>query len=157
MSIMRRGFAATRIASVVCAWTVLANACTNSGTASPPKRSVQIRIDSMTVHGVAPLDLGILIYGDSRASVQFGTQPPHLLVDTVRLRSTPSFTLDVSAGSVHVEFVDGQLDGGGVMLLSGHVAGTDSIRFRAVGRHLLAEQGGTGIRVIDRGNPKLMR
>jgi hypothetical protein len=122
-----------------------------------PTRSVQVRIDSMDVHGVNPSVRSILIYADSPSSVQFGIEPPHLLVDTVRLRSTPSFTLDVSKGAVHVEFVDGQLEDGGVLRLAGYVTGQDSIRLRAVGRHLLVEQGGTGIRVTDRGNPRLMR
>jgi hypothetical protein len=111
----------------------------------------------MIVHGVAPHELGILVYADGAASVEFGARPPRALVDTVRLRSTPNFTLDVSEGAVHVDFVDGQLGGGGgVMYMSGHIIGADSTRFRGVGRHLLVEQGGTGIRVIDRGNPQLM-
>jgi hypothetical protein len=136
---------------------VLLAGCTSSDTSSMPIHSVQVRIDSMDAHGINPDFLGILIYADGPASVKFGTQPPHLLIDTVRLRSTPSFTVDVSKGAVHVEFVDGQLEGGGVLRLAGYVSGQDSIRFRAVGRHLLVEQGGTGIRVIDRGNPLLMR
>ncbi|QJR37471.1 hypothetical protein HKW67_19115 [Gemmatimonas groenlandica] len=146
-----------RVIAAVGAWMVLFAGCTSPDAASTPTQSVQVRIDSMDVHGVNPSALSILIYADGPASVKFGTEPPHLLVDTVRLRSAPSFTLDVSKGAVHVEFVDGQLDGGGVLMLAGHVIGQDSIRLRAVGRHLLAEQGGTGIRVIDRGNPRLMK
>lgn len=131
-----------------------------SGPEQPPRaaRSVQVHFDSMGVHGVAPLDLGILVYADGPASVKFGARPLHQLVDTVRLRSTPSFMLDVSNGAVNVEFVDGQLGGGGgVLLLSGYIVGADSVRVRGVGRHLLVEKGGNGIRVIDRGNPRLMR
>ena len=157
MSIMRCTSVLARTIVAVGAWTVPLASYTSSDPSQTPTQSMQMRIDSMNVHGVNPSALSILIYADGPASVKFGAEPPHLLVDTVRLRSTPSFTLDVSKGAVHVEFVDGQLDGGGVLMLAGYVIGQDSIRLRAVGRHLLAEQGGTGIRVIDRGNPRLMR
>ena len=146
-----------RVIATVGALTVPFAGCTKHDSASTPTRLVQVRIDSMDVHGVNPSSLGILLYADGPASVRFGTEPPHLLVDTVRLRSAPSFTLDVSKGAVHIEFVDGQLDSGGVLKLAGYVVGQDSIRLRAVGRHLIVDQGGTDIRVIDRGNPRLMR
>lgn len=117
--------------------------------------SVHVRIDSMGVAGVNIPALSILIYAEGNASVTFGTQAPHVLVDTIRLRSVPSYTLDVSNGAVHVEFVGGQLEGGGVISLSGYVIGADTVRMRAVGRHLVVEKGGSGIRVLDRGNLKL--
>ena len=146
-----------RVIAAVGAFAAVSAGCTNADRSSTPTQSVQVRIDSMDVHGVNPSSLAILLYADGPASVRFGAEPPHVLADTVRLRSAPSFTLDVSKGAVHVEFVDGQLDGGGVLMLAGYVIGQDSIRLRAVGRHLLAERGGTGIRVIDRGNPRLMK
>lgn len=146
-----------RVATVLPCSVVVAG-CDGAQSSSPPPPSVRIRIDTMIVQGVAPHELGILVYADGPASVEFGSRPRHALVDTVRLRSTPSFTLDVSEGAVHVDFVDGQLGGGGgVMYMSGYIIGADSTRFRGVGRHLLVEQGGTGIRVMDRGNPQLMR
>jgi hypothetical protein len=155
---VRRTFVLQRQLSVICALVILSTGCTTAENSPPPARAVQVHLDSMGVHGVAPLQLGILVYADGPASVKFGARPLHKLLDTVRLRSTPAFTLDVSKSAVHVEFVDGQLGGGGgVLFLSGYVIGADSIRYRGVGRHLLVEQGGTGIRVLDRGNPNLMK
>ena len=145
-----------RVATALACAVVVAG-CDGAQSSSPPPTPVRVRIDTMIVHGVAPHELGIFVYADGAASVEFGARPPHVLVDTLRLRSTPSFTLDVSEGAVHVDFVHGQLGGGGgVIYMSGYIIGADSIRFRGVGRHLLVEQGGTGIRVIDRGNPQLM-
>lgn len=140
------------LASVVALATA---SCSQSRAAESPDKPVRVRIDSMGVAGINIPDLSILMYAEGDAFVTFGTQSPQRLVDTVRLRSVPSHTLDVSNGAVHVELVGGQLPGGGVVALSGHMIGADAVRMRAVGRHLVVERGGKGIRVVERGNPKL--
>ena len=116
---------------------------------------VLFRVDSTRVVGITN-GLQILMYADGSATVDFGSGGPRSLADTVRLGSMPGFTLDITDGAVHVEVVAGQLSGGGVIALSGFVIKTNAQRESAVGRHLLVERGGRGIRTIDRGNPRLL-
>lgn len=114
MSFVRPSSTRVQCTTALCVWTALFSAaCTTPDSTTPTSERVQVRIDSMGVAGVAPLDLGIYVNADRPAWVAPGNLPPHALVDTVRLRSTPSFTPDVTDGAVHVEFVDGQLGGGG--------------------------------------------
>lgn len=136
---------------------VTASACSQPPAVASATERVQVRIDSMGVAGFSIPGLSLLMYADGAATVDFGSGPLRSLADTIRFSSAPSSALDVSAGTVHVEMVGGELPGGGVISLSGFVVGVDSVRMRAVGRHLAVEKGGTGIRVVDRGNEKLMR
>ena len=121
---------------------------------------VLVHTDSLGVSGVM-LDNGlkgrILVYGNGRARVSFGADAPRVLLDTVRLRSVPSFTADVTDSDLHLELVGGQLPGGGVVHILASVVGTPETHFRGTGRHVVILKGGAGVQVRDRGNPRFSR
>jgi hypothetical protein len=117
-----------------------------------------VRIDSTTVAGITN-GLTILMYAEGDATVQFGAGDARRLTDTLRLITAPDFTVDVSRGAVHLEMVAGQVTGGGVIGLRGARLDDSTGRERTVsgaGRHLVIERGGHTIRVVDRGNPRLL-
>ena len=120
-----------------------------------------VRFDSVGIRGVQLNASGlvgrVLIYASGPARVGFGGEEPRVLTDTVRLRSLPSFTVDVTDSDVHIELVGGQLPGGGVLTVAGAVTGGPATRVSATGRHLVLLHGGVGIRVLDGGNAKRAR
>lgn len=130
--------------------------------ASSPRRSTLpdsshavtlVHIDSLVVTGVSLDATGlvgrVLIYADGPARAGIGSTPLKALADTIRLRSLPGFTVDVSQSAVHVELVGGQLPRGGSLAIAGSVTGGSATRVAGVGRHLLILQGGAGIQVLD--------
>lgn len=66
--IVRNAPVLQRLLSAMGAVTILAAGCTAAVESPSPERTVQVRLDSMGVHGVAPLQLGILMYADGPAS-----------------------------------------------------------------------------------------
>lgn len=115
--------------------------------------AVILRVDSVGMRGVELNAEGlvgrVLIYADGPARLGLGDAPLAALADTVRLRSLPSFQVDLSGSDVHVELVGGQLAGGGVLTLGGSITGGAAQRVAATGRHLVLLKGGAGIRVVD--------
>ena len=65
--------------------------------------------------------------------------------DTIRLKTFPAFTADVTNGDVHVE-----LRGEGEIELAGTVSGGPAVNVSATGHHLVLLKGGTGIRTVGR-------
>ena len=120
-----------------------------------------VHVDSVGIRGVQLNESGlvgrVLIYARGPARVGFGGEEPRVLTDTVRLRSLPSFTVDVTDSDVHIELVGGQLPGGGVLTVGGAVTGGPATHVSATGRHLVLLHGGVGIRVLDGGDAKPAR
>jgi hypothetical protein len=87
----------------------------------------------------------LLIYGAGPVKVGLGTAEPQLVGDTIRLKTFPAFTADVTNGDVHVE-----LRGEGELELAGTVSGGPAVNVSATGHHLVLSKGGTGIRTVGR-------
>jgi hypothetical protein len=87
----------------------------------------------------------LLIYGDGPVKVGLGTAAPQVVSDTIRLKTFPAFTADVTNGDVHVE-----LRGEGEIELAGTVSGGPAVNVSATGHHLVLLKGGTGIRTVGR-------
>lgn len=86
----------------------------------------------------------ILVYAAGHARVGLGASEPTELTDTLRLRTLPAMTLDVTDGDVHLK-----LDGSGTLRVGGPVTGGSAIRLSANGRHIVVLKGGIGVRSGD--------
>lgn len=89
----------------------------------------------------------ILLYGNGQVKVGFGTDEPQVVRDTIRLKTFPAFTADVTNGDVHIE-----LRGDGELELRGTVTGGAAVNLSATGKHIVLVKGGTGIGTVDRKN-----
>jgi beta-lactamase regulating signal transducer with metallopeptidase domain len=87
----------------------------------------------------------ILLYGNGPVRVGFGTSEPQVVSDTIRLKTFPAFTADVTSGDVHIE-----LRGDGELELRGTVTGGGAVNLSATGKHIVLVKGGSGIRTIGR-------
>ncbi len=148
-----RSFVPSALLTITAALLIGAAAPRRGSHDSSPRDVALVRFDSLALSGVALNANGligrVLIFADGPARVGFGTAPLAVLADTIRLRSLPSFTVDVSQSDVHVQLVGGQLPRGGLLAIAGTVTGGPATRIAGAGRHLLILKGGTGIRVLD--------
>jgi bla regulator protein BlaR1 len=87
----------------------------------------------------------LLIYGDGPVKIGIGTEGLRMVGDTIRLKTFPAFTADVTNSDVHVE-----LRGEGEIELAGTVTGGPAVNVSATGHHLVLSKGGTGIRTVGR-------
>jgi bla regulator protein BlaR1 len=111
---------------------------------------VTVRVTKVGMTNVAVDSKGqfageLLIYGNGTVKVGLGTAAPQVVADTIRLKTFPAFTADVTNGDVHVE-----LRGEGEIELAGTVSGGPAVNVSATGHHLVLSKGGTGIRTVGR-------
>jgi hypothetical protein len=86
----------------------------------------------------------IVMYANGPVQIGIGVSALTPLRDTLRLRTLPAFTADVSQGDLHVELRRGATS----MELRGTVRGGPATAVGATGRHFAFDKGGTGVRLV---------
>ncbi len=86
----------------------------------------------------------ILIYGTGPVRIGLGLAPLTLVGDTIRLKTFPAFTADVTNGDVHVELRGSE----GTLEIGGIVHNGPATKVGASGRHLVLLKGGMGINTV---------
>jgi bla regulator protein BlaR1 len=108
-------------------------------------RATTVGTKNVAVDGRGQFAGELLIYGDGPVKIEIVNEALQIASDTVRLKTFPAFTADVTNGDVHVE-----LRGEGEIELAGTVSGGPAVNVSATGHHLVLLKGGTGIRTVGR-------
>ncbi|MCE2902341.1 MAG: M56 family metallopeptidase [Gemmatimonadetes bacterium] len=108
-------------------------------------RATTVGTKNVAVDGRGQFAGELLIYGDGPVKIEIVNEALQIASDTIRLKTFPAFTADVTNGDVHVE-----LRGEGEIELAGTVSGGPAVNVSATGHHLVLLKGGTGIRTVGR-------
>lgn len=103
-----------------------------------PKR-VLVRVTSVGLRNVTGRPT-VLFFTTGTALLGIAGATPTPLNDTLTLSSLPAFTADLTNGDLHL-----QLQGTGMLDISGAVEGGPMTRFSVAGRHIVLHRGGHGV------------
>jgi hypothetical protein len=83
----------------------------------------------------------LLVYSSGKAAIAVGTDTPRPRRDTLHVTTPTKITVDLTDGDLHIVGTDDQ-----DIRLSATLQDAPAARLHAVGRHLVMERGGIGVR-----------
>ena len=102
-----------------------------------------VRLSELNIREPKDSTVRIIVYATGPARVAIGSAELTPLTDTLRLRSLPPITADVSESDVHIRLLSS-----GRLKVGGPVAGGRAIHLTASGRHIVLLKGGLGADTI---------
>ena len=101
-----------------------------------------VRLSELNIREPKDSTVRIIVYATGPARIAIGSAELTPLTDTLRLRSLPPITADVSQSDVHIRLLSG------VPEVGGPVSGGRAIHLTASGRHIVLLKGGLGADTI---------
>jgi hypothetical protein len=102
-----------------------------------------VRLSELNIREPKDSTVQIIVYATGPARVAIGSAELTPLTDTLRLRSLPPITADVSQSDVHIRLLSS-----GRLKVGGPVSGGRAIHLTASGRHIVLLKGGLGADTI---------
>jgi len=102
-----------------------------------------VRLTELNIREPKDSTVRIIVYATGPARVAIGSNELTPLTDTLRLRSLPAISADVSESDVHIRLLSS-----GRLKVGGPVSGGRAIHLTASGRHIVLLKGGLGADTI---------
>ena len=151
---LRAGVPAAAFATVSAAWIAMtplgaqetdhaAHAPDHAAAPAAGKLESIVRLTELNIREPKDSTVRIIVYATGPARVAIGSAELTPLTDTLRLRSLPPITADVSQSDVHIRLLSS-----GRLKVGGPVTGGRAIHLTASGRHIVLLKGGLGADTI---------
>jgi hypothetical protein len=136
---LRAGLLASAFATVAGAWMTTPPVSAQAA----PRVDAIVRLTELNIRDPKDSTIRVIVYATGPARVAVGDAELAPLTDTLRLRSLPSITADVSQSDVHIRLLSS-----GRLKVGGPVTGGRAIHLTATGRHIVLLKGGMGADTI---------